>query len=221
MPARRRASTWCARGVVLGLILAGAAVPAALQAQGGMRVIPQVGLYVPLSDLGRVQSGSTAVEIAKKESTLGLGLSLELGARDPWSFRINGVYGTESDVPISRVGCTDCAARSTVAVVTGSVVVRPLPNLLVVRPYLQGGAGLKRYDFDEDDAREEGLDAFVNDQNELTGHLGVGAEVNLGLRLLVEISDFISGFDVGSDTLGGEGETQHDFFITIGLPLGG
>jgi hypothetical protein len=125
-------------------------------------------------------------------------------------------------VPVLGFGCADCAARSTVAVLTGSVVVRPVPSLILVRPYLQGGLGLKRYDFDEDDLRAEGLDAFLNDQNKLTGQLGVGTELNLALiRLFVEVTDFISGFDVGSGASEEAGEMQHDFFISVGLPLGG
>lgn len=178
---------------------------------------------MPLSDLGRVGSGSDAVEIADRESTLGLGLAVEFGARRPWSFRVNGVYGTESDVPVGGVGCPDCEARSTVAALTGSVAFRPLPSLIVAQPYLQAGAGLKRYDFDEEDLRAEGLDAFLSDQNELTGQLGVGLEVNvLGFaRLLFEISDLISGFDLGDDQTTAEEETQHDFFITVGIAIGG
>lgn len=186
----------------------------------GVRLIPQVGLYVPLSDLGRAGTGEDAVEIARMESTLALGLALELAARRPLSFRVNGVYGTQSDVPVERVGCPDCRARSTVALLTGSAVFRPIPNLIVAQPYLQGGAGLKRYDFDLDHARQEGVDAFVSDRNEFTGQLGVGVEVNLALaRLLFEVSDFISGFRPGNG-VSGEGNTQHDFFITVGLAVG-
>lgn len=206
-------------GTLAPLVLAVAALaayPSSALAQGGIRLIPQVGLYAPVSDLGTAADG--AVEIGKRESTLGFGLALELAARRTVSFRLNGVYGTESEVPVDVVGCTDCSARSTVAAVTGSAVFRPLPNLIVVQPYLQAGGGLKRYDFDEDDARAEGVDAFVSDQNELTGQLGLGLEFGvLGFRMLIELSDFISGFD----TEGGEGETQHDFFLTVGIPLGG
>lgn len=207
--------------VALAVVLA--AAPSQAAAQGGIRVIPQVvGLYVPVADLGTVGSGSSAVEIAKKEGTWGLGLAVELGNLQGTSFRINGVYGTSSDVPVLGFGCTSCAARSTVAVVTGSVVVRPLPSIIVLRPYLQGGLGIKRYDFDEDDLRAEGLDAFLNDQNKFTGQLGVGTELNLPLiRLFVEVTDFISGFDVGSGATEEAGELQHDFFISVGLPLGG
>lgn len=215
---------WKAAGaaaVAAALLLpAGLAAPA--QAAAQMRLIGQVGLYVPLSDLGQVQSGGDAVEIADREGTLGFGLALELGARQTWSFRVNGVYGTESGVPVSGVGCTDCKARSTVAALTGTAVFRPLPNLIVVQPYLQAGGGLKRYDFDDDDLRAEGFDAFLSDQNKLAGHLGVGAEVNAGLvRLLFEVSDFISGIDLGGDDAVAEEETQHDFLITIGVSIGG
>jgi opacity protein-like surface antigen len=185
-------------------------------------LIPQVGLYAPVTDLGTVGTGAAAVEVAKKEGTFGLGLALELGNTDATSFRVNAMYGTSSDIPVTRIGCANCQARSTVAGLTGSVVVRPLPNIIAVRPYLQGGLGLKRYDFDEDDLRAEGLDAFLNDQNKLTGQLGIGAELNLPLfRVFLEISDFISGFDLGSGANEEAGEMQHDFFISVGLPLGG
>jgi hypothetical protein len=191
-------------------------------AVGQLRLIPAVGLYVPMTDLGRVQNASGAADIAKKESTLGLGLSVELGDSQGTSYRLNGIYGTSSDVPVSRAGCTTCAARNTVAAVTASVVMRPLPTIILVRPYLQAGAGLKRYNFDEEDARAEGLDAFVNDQNKLTGQLGVGFELNIMvLRLFVELSDLISKVDVGGEGAEQEGNLQHDFFVTVGLPLGG
>lgn len=211
-------------GCSAALACAAALVPAAAAAQGGTRIIPQVGLYVPLADPGQVESGSQAVDIAKMESTLGLGLAIEFGARETLSFRVNGVYGTASDVPVSAVSCAGCEARSTVAVVTGSVVLRPLPSIIVAQPYLQGGLGLKRYDFDEEDARAEEWSAFLSDQNKLTGQLGAGVEVNvLFATLLVEVSDFISGFDIGGEEededLGGD--TQHDFFVTVGLAIGG
>ena len=208
----------------LGLagVAAGCALfPASVVAQGGVRLIPQLGLYVPLSDLGRASSGSQVLEIGKKESTLGLGLALELAARRRLSYRLNAAYGTKSDIPVSGVGCEDCQLRSTVAALTGSLVWRPLPTLLVVQPYLQLGGGLKRYDFDEEDARAEGLEAFSSDANELTGHLGAGIELSLlGMRAIIELSDFVNGFDLpgGAEA---EGETQHDFFFVLGLSLGG
>lgn len=211
-----------ATAAVIMVLAAGGALAVPADSSAQTRLIPQVGLYVPMSDLGRAGSGSEAIEIAGRESTLGFGVAVEFGALQPVSFRVNGVYGTGADVPVGGVGCQGCEARSTVAVVTGSAVLRPLPNLILARPYLQAGAGLKRYDFDEDDLRAEGLDAFLSDRNQLTGQLGAGLEMGLmGLSLLVEVSDFISGFDLGGDDASTEEETQHDFFLTVGIALGG
>jgi len=212
----------CSVATALALALGLLAVATPATAQGGVRLIPQVGLYVPLRDLGTVGSGGNAVDVARKESTLGLGLSVEFAARQRVSFRVNGVYGTESGVPIGDIGCTACEARSTVTVLTGSVVARPIPNLLIIQPYLQAGAGIKRYDFDDDAARQEGFGAFVSDQNVFTGQLGLGLELNVGLgRLLFELSDFISGVELGSDQLSGDSKLQHDMFLTIGFAIGG
>ena len=80
---------------------------------------------------------------------------------------------------------------------------------------------MKRYDFTRDDLEDEGLEAILNDQNQLTGHLGVGVELNLGLlRLVGEVSDLVSQFDTDED-VGESDQLQHDLFFTVGLVLGG
>lgn len=188
--------------------------PAGLSAQGA-RIIPWVGLYAPTSDLGSVTGGegvSGAVDFGEKESSLAFGAALELGERDQMlGFRIGAAYATESEVPIDGVGCTDCA-RSTLLTGTADLVFRPLPRLLVVQPYALGGAGLKRYSFDFD----QGVGTLADDQSKFTGHVGVGAQLSLAiLNLNVEISDYVSGIDLGQD--GEDGDTQHDLFFTLGL----
>lgn len=224
MVLRKTGSTrhWRWYGAVLVAALTPVTWPGVARAQAQVRLVPQVGLYVPTTELGEIDSVEGAVELAKMESTLGFGLGLEFLPGQTWSFRLNALYGTRSEVPVRGVGCPDCGeARSTVAAVTGTAILRPLPNLIVVQPYLMGGAGVKRYDFDQDAAREEGLSAFVSDQNRLAGQLGAGVEVNAGFAtLLFEVSDLVSGFRPGSGDGEGSGKTQHDFFITIGLSLG-
>ena len=115
---------------VAGLMLMGSVLAPSSPASAQIRLIPQVGLYVPQNDLGRVDGGSETVDIAKKESTLGYGASLELGASGMLGLRIGGVYGSQSDVAVSGVGCSGCAARSTVIALTGALVLRPLPSCL-------------------------------------------------------------------------------------------
>ena len=205
---------------VAGLMLLGSVLAPSSPASAQIRLIPQVGLYVPQNDLGRVDGGSEAVDVAKKESTLGYGASLELGASGMLGLRIGGVYGSQSDVAVSGVGCSGCAARSTVIALTGALVLRPLPSLPLLQPYLLGGAGVRRYDFDLEGAQLQDLEDVLN-QNKLTWHLGVGSEIDLGLvRLIAEVSDYFGEFDLGTDGGAQAGEKQHDFFVTVGLIIG-
>jgi hypothetical protein len=199
-----------------------ALVATPLAAQSSLRLVPQVGVYVPMSDLGRVDSADGAVDIAKMESTLGFGLALEVLPRSSVSFRLGGAFGTDSDVPVSGIGCTACKARGTVLTVTGAAVLRPVPASIPLRPYLLAGAGLKSYNFRYDASLGNHAEAFVNDQTHATIQLGAGIELNLGLlRLLLEASDYTSGFRLGDDSATGEAKRQHDIFITVGVAAGG
>ena len=204
-------------GVTAFATLAGAllATPAAAQ----MRLIPQVGLYQQFSELPSVRQGADEI---KKEASLAFGAALELGQPDKVSFRVNVLHATESDVPVSDVGCQsdeDCA-RSTVSSATATLALRPLPNIIIIQPYFLAGGGVKRYDFTKDDLQNEGLGSVLSDQNQLTGHLGLGAELNLGLlRLTGEVSDLLSRYDDGQNTSESD-KLQNDVFVTVGLVIG-
>jgi len=179
-----------------------------------VRFIPQAGLYAPVSDLGEVDTGSEIWDLGKRESSLAYGLGLELGSRDGISVRLTGIYGSESEVPIDGVGCTGeaCTLRSTVLTGTATLVLRPIPQLAVVQPYLVLGGGLKRYDFDFEN---EGFGDLFGDESEATGQLGLGLDWDFGgLGMQFEVSDYFSG------SVFSEGDTQHDFILTIGLVLG-
>jgi hypothetical protein len=190
------------------------AQPAAAQ----LRLIPQVGLYSPFADLPSPGEGA---EDLKKEGSLTYGAAIELGTPDAVSFRINVLHATDSQVPYTDVGCDEDCARSTVSAATATLALRPLPNIIVAQPYLLLGGGVKRFDFTRQDLQNEGVEAILNDQNQLTGHLGVGVELNLGLlRLVGEVSNLVSQFDVEDDLFETD-DLQHDVFFTIGLVLGG
>lgn len=182
-----------------------------------LRLLPQVGLYAPVSDVGTVGTGDGARTIGSRESSFAYGLAAELGSADGTNFRLTVLYGTDGEVPGADIGCTGatCEARSTVINLTGSFILRPLPRIVLVQPYLVAGGGLKRYDYDfEGDTSLR--DTLGDDANKLTGQLGVGADWTLGiLNGTVEISDFVSGA-----ILEDGGDTQHDFFLTIGVYLG-
>lgn len=182
-----------------------------------LRLLPQVGLYAPLSDL---PEPSSAVEIGERESSLAYGLGLEFGGENRVSFRANVLHATDSEIPVGEIGCRggECA-RSTLTAATFTLALRPLPELVLLRPYFLAGGGVKRYDFERADLEDEGARAVLSDQNVLTGHLGVGLEVDLGiLTLAAELSDVVGDFE--SDRAGGS-DLQHDMFFMVGIILGG
>lgn len=182
----------------------------------GQRIVPSVGLYVPVSDLGSIEGVDGAVDLGKKESTRAYGVGLEWGAGGTISLRGNVAYATDSNVPISGIGCTTCASRSTMLALTGGVVLRPF-RLLFIEPYVIAGTGLKRYDFSSSDF-ENGFDVIVEDRTERTYLLGVGGELNLGpISGIVEVSDYFNKYDSG---LGAGPERRHDFIVSVGIGFG-
>ena len=183
-----------------------------------LRVIPQVGLYTPFTDL---PSPSAGAEDLRKGATLAYSLAVELGTPDAVSFRINLLHATDSEIPIEDVGCQVDCARSTVSAATATLALRPIPALIAVQPFLLLGGGVKRYDFTRSSLQDEGLSSVPSDRNQLTGHPGAGAELNLGLiRITGEISDVLSRFDTEEDP-DTDAELQHDTFLTVGIVLGG
>jgi hypothetical protein len=192
---------------IVALAFVSLALPTAARSQ--LRLIPQVGLFAPASEL---PSPGEAVEFGKREASLAFGAALEIG-----SLRVAVLHATDGEVPIEGIGCEECA-RSTVTTATAALVIRPLPELAFVRPFVLLGGGWKRYDFDTDELDDGVVAAVLNDSNDLTAHLGLGVELGLGgLRLLVELQDLASRFDEE----GVDARFQHDLFLTLGVALGG
>lgn len=188
--------------------------PAAADAQ--LRVIPQAGLYAPVSDLGTVSTVEGARTVGDRDASFAYGLSAELGSGDGTTVRLTAMYGSDSEVPVGGVGCVGdaCRLQTTVLNATASVVLRPLPRIILVQPYLLAGGGLKRYGFDP--RGDEALRSAFDDESKVTGALGVGLDWTLGvLSGTLEVTDYVSGA-----VLDEEGDAQHDFFVTVGLHLG-
>jgi opacity protein-like surface antigen len=189
------------------------AVAGEVQAQG-LRVSPWIGMYAPTAKLGSVQ----AIEFGEKESTLAYGATLDFGGSNSLlGFRIDGAYATNSDVPIDGVGCTSCELRSTVLTAAGALVLRPFP-MPMLRPYAVAGLGGKWYDFDID----ANLENTLKDQTKFTALAGLGVAFfpNSPINLVVELTDYISGFDFEDGNVSTTSNTQHDLFFKAGLSIG-
>lgn len=205
MKTTKSRSTAALAGAVLFALAGTAAAPAAGQA---LKINPRVGLYVPLTDLGAAEA--TAGEIlAERSGSLALGLGVEL-AFLPLNIRANLDYVTGAEVSEDGV---DEPTSSKILAVSADLMIRPLPRIIIIQPYLFAGAGLRQYDFDPADPSVSQL----RDANDPTIHLGGGADLSLGpIALNAEIGDYLSWYAVqDADT-----ELQHDLFVSIGLILG-
>lgn len=194
------------KGLATSVIAIGlAALPAGVVAQG-VSVTPMVGAYVPAGSFGEIREAANDLE-RERESTFGLGLNVEFG----W-LRASLAYATGAQINESGVSDRANLGEGSVLVGTADLVIRPIPRLLVVQPYLVAGGGFKNQNFDYNDETDIS-DAFPEDATDPTVHVGIGADVSLGrLSIVAEFSDFISR---NND----DDWKVHDAFGFVGLKL--
>ncbi len=211
-------------GALAALAALALLLPASAEAQ--FRVLPSVGLYAPLADLGEVRDsgGQVIVDAGRQNASLAFGLAVERG--DPQGFasiRVGLGYGTSAEVPVDAVGCQDCELRATLLTATAAAVLRPIPRLGPVQPFLVAGAGIKRYGFDRDDLQTDGFLEGFRDQSRPALQLGTGVQFTLGgFRPIVELSAQLSRYEVEpSGARSGTDDVQTDLFFTVALPFGG
>ena len=195
------------------------AAPAAAQVPGiELSVLPKVGFYSPASDLAAAQDALGEV-VDDRGGSLALGLALEMGVPlTALGVRVGFDYVTGSEFTYEDEAAVEATAEQTMLAITGDVVLRPIPRLVVVQPYLLAGAGVKRYDFSfDEDAGTDIEAAFPESETDFTIHAGIGVDLGLGpIALIAELSDYISWYETGAD----ESEMQNDLFLMAGIRLG-
>ena len=205
-----------------GVVLQGA--PVAAQIPGlDVSLVPKVGFYSPATDLQTAADAAGAI-VDDRGGSLALGLALDLGVPlSPLNVRVGFDYVTASEFTYADTTGAELEANGeqTMLAITGDVVLRPVPKLLIVQPYLLAGAGVKRYDFEFAEAADADTDiedAFPDSQTDFTVHAGIGLDVGLGpIALVAELSDYISWYE--AEGAGGS-ELQNDLFIMAGVRLG-
>jgi hypothetical protein len=180
--------------------------PAALSAQIpgiNLNLGARAGMFNPMSTLAETVLGD-----AKLKPGLGIGASLELDLPlSPINVRANldAALGAKLELNDQETG-----DEVDVMAITGDIVFRPLPRIVVFQPYLLAGAGIKRYSSDDAGA--------FDDQSNFTGHVGIGGDLKLGpLAVLAELSDYISSFKYEPT---GESKLQNDVFVMVGFRIG-
>ena len=205
------------------LLCAATAAPAAAQVPGiALEVVPKVGFYTAAADLDAAAAAAGEV-VDDRGGSLAFGLALDFGvALSPVSFRAGFDYVSGSEFTYADTTGADLQAsgEQTMLAIAGDVVLRPLPRLVVVQPYLLAGAGVKRYDFafSDVDAGSDVEEVFPDSQTDFTLHAGVGLDLGIGpIALVAEVSDYISWYE----SEGAEGsEMQNDIFAMAGIRIG-
>ncbi|HSJ15107.1 MAG TPA: hypothetical protein VK939_11870 [Longimicrobiales bacterium] len=191
----------------LAMMLSGLAV-ALLASTGdvraqGIALTPTIGGYVPASDFYELRDEADRLRV-ERDPALALGLNAELG----W-LRGSLVYATGARLTGDGLASEGQIGEGSLLAASADLVLRPVPRLIIVQPYLLGGIGVKNtsYDFDEDGAGA----AFPDGRTDTALHIGVGADLMLGgIGLVAEVSDYISK--------DGSGDFRaHDAFAMVGL----
>ena len=167
----------------------------------------RAGMFSPASTLAETTFGDL-----KLKSGLGVGASLELDLPlSPINVRANLDAALGAKVMLDDVEGDE---EVDVIAITGDLVFRPLPRIVVFQPYLLAGAGIKKYSFESDPAfPDDDLD-----ESDFTGHVGLGGDLKLGpIAVLAELSDYISSFKNEGT---GDSKLQNDLFIMIGFRIG-
>lgn len=179
-------------------------LPSSSPAQG-ISITPQIGVYVPGDDFESLRAGADSVRV-DNEGTLALGFNVDLGF-------LRGSVAYASAAKLNRRGVSgqDEIGEGKLLAVAGDLVLRPIPRILILQPYLLAGAGLRRADYDYDD---DGIsDAFPENESDFALHAGIGADIMLGpVGIAAEITDFISK---NQD----DKWKRHDGFGFVGLKL--
>lgn len=179
--------------------------------QVSITLMPRGGLFLSgVSSLEDI-SGEAGAALGGEKSVLTLGGSIAFGSRDgPANLRITGLHTTGSLVS-TQEGTTSPAdfRRESILALTGDLVVRPLPRLLV-QPYAIGGLGARRI------AAPQRDEIASHARWDLAAQIGVGADLRLGnVTLGVEVVDYLTGSADSGNSF------QHDAFVflTLGIPV--
>lgn len=106
--------------------------------------VPRIGAYTQLSDLAEARDAGTAPSELEGGLARGLALELDLPASD---LNIQSTLNYVTETNVSGAGFTSSDDGGRLLAVTGDLVFRPLPRIVLLQPYPLGGAGVKVYDF--------------------------------------------------------------------------
>jgi len=170
----------------------------------GLTISVTGGGYQQASSFATLKSGIQEMNV-DAGSTLSFGGNIELG-----SLRLSAAYA--SGATIEQHGISGKIGEGSLLAASADLVMRPFPRLLGLQPYLLGGLGFKRTDFD---LTGDGLPLDFKEykaESKFAFHWGLGADVMFGrIGFMAEISDYV--------TVSDNAFKAHDAFGVVGLKL--
>jgi hypothetical protein len=203
-----RSTTWMARALLVGgMLMATRAHPLTAQ---GISFAPNIGVYIPTSELVRAASG----EEFKQEISLTLGGRLGVSLSERIGLEFTGAYAP-SDLKVSAAGLGDQNQDANVFTGSGRLSYQLVPYTSPIAFVITGGVGVVN--------RSGAFYADVEKKTDIGGTLGASARFRLGslLRIQVSAEDYIykpraeiPGFGPGD-----EKKTQNDIHLSIGIGI--
>jgi hypothetical protein len=172
--------------------------------------LPKAGMFLSgVSSFDDI-SGEASSALDSKQSVFTWGGSVAFGSRDSGlNLRLTG-FRTTGSLVSSTDGPRAQPAPEHLLLITGDLILRPLPRLLL-QPYGIGGVGGRRLLIEGNTSTTQ-----ANSSWDATGQVGIGADLRLGnVTVGVEIVDYLTRSG------GSGGELQHDAFafLVLGVPI--
>lgn len=180
-----------------------------------LTLMPKLGAFLSgVSSFGDI-SDETGSALGGDQSVLSWGGSVAFGARNGTvNFRFTGLQTTGSLVSTDEgVESTEVPIPEKLLLLTGDLILRPIPRFLV-QPYVIGGGGGRRLSI-------RGVEGIASEFDtgprwDPTVQVGVGVDLRLGnVTVGLEVVDYLTGFSGAGNGL------QHDAFVflALGVPI--
>jgi hypothetical protein len=202
-----RSMAWVARISLMSGILMAGANPLAAQ---GISFAPNIGVYVPTTELVRAANG----EQFKQEISLTLGGRLGIALGERLGLEFTGAYAP-SDLKVTATGVSDQTADANIFTGSGRVSFLLVPYSSPVAFLVTGGVGVIN--------RSGEFYSGVANKTDIGGTVGASARFRLGslLRLQLSAEDYvykpraeIPGFGPND-----EKKTQNDIHLSVGIGI--
>src|SRR5215203_3457721 len=203
-----RSNTWMARAAVVGGMLLGA--QAGVLAAQGLSFTPNVGVYIPTTELVKAASGAEF----KQEMSITLGGRVGVALTQRFGLEFTGAYAP-SDLKISASGLGDQSADANVFTGSGRVSYQLIPYTSPVAFVVTGGVGVVN--------RSGDFYADVAHKTDIGGTVGASARFRVGslLRLQLSAEDYIykSKAEIPGFAPSAEKKAQNDVHLSLGVGI--